>query len=63
MTEPYKVGDTVMLRSGGPVMTIIALDRLYDEDPELSAICSWFASDNVRKTEPFPLSCLVPKKA
>jgi uncharacterized protein YodC (DUF2158 family) len=37
----FKVGDTVKLRSGGPLMTIYAIDS-----DEIS--CQWFNNDEIK---------------
>lgn len=43
MTETFNLGDTVRLRSGGPVMTI-------NEKAQGGGglVCVWFAGDDVR---------------
>lgn len=52
----FKVGDTVRLKSGGPVMTIEEIGT-----PEYSqtqtAWCIWFEKTDVKKGE-FPLAAL-----
>ena len=53
----FKVGDTVRLKSGGPIMTITAVDRPYDTD--LQAFCTWFKSDNGTTSQYFPLPAIV----
>ena len=37
----FKRGDTVQLKSGGPIMTIMSIDPGLDGTPMLS--CVWFA--------------------
>jgi uncharacterized protein YodC (DUF2158 family) len=48
-----KVGDTVRLRSGGPIMTVEALD--VDEQ----VICTWFEGTK-KKHDRFALATLEP---
>lgn len=57
--EQFEVGDTVQLKSGGPLMTITARNSKGE------FVCHWFVPvaaqfDNVHK-EPFPAAAL--KKA
>ena len=47
----FKVGDTVRLKSGGPIMTVI---RAGDVEGEARVWCAWFADDNERKQTGFP---------
>ncbi len=48
--EPFKVGDTVELKSGGPVMTVTAFVK-----GTASIRCAWFTSDNAQaKVQGFP---------
>jgi len=55
MAEPrFKVGDTVRLKSGGPVMTVVEVD---DEEDEIH--CQWFA-DSENKRDCFPTDSLKP---
>lgn len=56
MTEKFEVGDTVQLKSGGPVMTIADID----EDLVLSVLCMWFEGKKEKKSN-FNLATL--KKA
>ena len=49
MNEKFKVGDTVRLKSGGPLMTITQLT--YAEPPNF--ICRWFEGDKM-KQDVFP---------
>ncbi|NBH74742.1 YodC family protein [Rodentibacter pneumotropicus] len=50
--EEIKVGDTVQLKSGGPVMTVIS-ERTDDE-----VLCKWFDSNNRPYDETFPKAAL-----
>ena len=48
----FKVGDTVMLKSGGPVMTVF---KVPDATRELSDYgCTWFSSTKRKKEDHFP---------
>jgi len=49
--EQFKPGDTVMLRSGGPRMTVAMVDGR-------SAFCEWFSDDQQPKGRSFALSSL-----
>ena len=40
--ERFKVGDTVQLKSGGPIMTV---DEEHDDD---SVTCQWFLKQEVK---------------
>lgn len=44
----FKVGDLVMLKSGGPVMTISDIGT-YGYDVHVSANCSWFSADEPKE--------------
>ncbi|EPM4291468.1 YodC family protein [Vibrio fluvialis] len=48
----FNVGDTVMLKSGGPVMTVTGKD--FGDN----LICTWFDSKQELKTGSFPPSAL-----
>ena len=50
-----KVGDTVSLKSGGPVMTILEIFK--SEDGAMQAICKWFVKGNLEEAV-FPLAAL-----
>jgi len=56
MADQLKPGDTVMLRSGGPVMTIETIDT-YNGVPK--ARCVWFDDKKTRFSELFALAVLV----
>ncbi|MDR3528590.1 MAG: DUF2158 domain-containing protein [Rhizomicrobium sp.] len=51
------VGMVVTLKSGGPTMTVEAIDQT--SGPELVARCLWF-TDNQRNEGDFPLTALTP---
>ncbi len=52
-----KVGDTVRLKSGGPIMTIDALDA------HEQVICTWFEGKGAKKKQDrFPIATLEPAK-
>jgi uncharacterized protein YodC (DUF2158 family) len=55
MNEEWKVGDTVQLKSGGPVMTITSIGEsgMMGSGP-IHAYCTWFDGKNVKNGE-FPL--------
>jgi uncharacterized protein YodC (DUF2158 family) len=50
------VGDTVRLKSGGPVMTVCCLT------PEGATGCAWFDDGGCLDTKAFPAACLTPAK-
>jgi uncharacterized protein YodC (DUF2158 family) len=54
--EQFKVGDTVRLKSGGPVMTITDIDE-YSGFSGKSANCKWFVNSGV-KEDVFPLDTI-----
>jgi uncharacterized protein YodC (DUF2158 family) len=53
-TSEFQVGDTVRLKSGGPLMTVEAIQ--YDEDDAI--LCVWFA-ENEKKSDEFIPETLV----
>ncbi len=55
--EPWTpaVGDTVRLKSGGPVMTVTHVDPL-------SLMCAWMNANNELQVEPITTLCLTPAK-
>lgn len=55
--EPWTpaVGDTVRLKSGGPVMTVTHVDPL-------SLMCAWMNANNELQVEPITTLCLEPAK-
>jgi uncharacterized protein YodC (DUF2158 family) len=53
--DNFQVGNTVELKSGGPVMTIVDIERI-----EMSALCTWFNQRGVEDHQKFPLAALKP---
>lgn len=56
MVESFSKGDVVMLKSGGPKMTINWLDG---EGMGKVAHCQWFDNSDVIKSEVFGVSSLI----
>lgn len=54
----FKVGDTVKLNSGGPIMTITSIGKRYEKSTTVSAWCTWFKTDNETMVEVFPLESI-----
>ncbi|MCW9718313.1 YodC family protein [Avibacterium sp. 21-599] len=52
MENKIKLGDTVQLKSGGPLMTVIS-----EKDNE-EVVCMWFDSNNRQFKESFPKTAL-----
>ena len=53
-------GSVVQLKSGGPLMTVEQVDKVYDNGP-LSAWCDWFVQDKApwkKENGVFPLTSL-----
>lgn len=51
-----KPGDIVVLKSGGPKMTVERLNGL-------DAACVWFGDEGIVHTSEFPVACLKTAKA
>ena len=57
--ETVKVGDVVMIKSGGPEMTVV---RVFENpDKKDMAECQWFQNNQLKKGE-FSLDVLKPYK-
>jgi uncharacterized protein YodC (DUF2158 family) len=56
MTEGLSEGDMVVLKSGGPIMTISAL--IQTADRLTLAYCQWFSDENKLESHRFRLSVL-----
>src|SRR5688572_28229699 len=54
MSSKFNVGDTVQLRSGGPIMTVTGMG---DHLGVLSAWCDWFIAKK-KESDVFPLDAL-----
>lgn len=57
-TSGFHVGDTVRLKSGGPVMTITNLVDMGDDFAGWQAVCSWFDKNNVGHSQPYSVNAL-----
>ena len=60
MSEQISVGDVVMLKSGGPKMTVSNIDK-YGYEDRLSAACDWFTQEKApwkKEADIFPLTSL-----
>jgi uncharacterized protein YodC (DUF2158 family) len=54
----FKVGDTVTLRSGSPMMTIDSLDVEHQGGTTQGAWCSWFDDKQKPQKRWYPLTSL-----
>ena len=54
MTHEIVPGDVVRLKSGGPKMTVFAVDTAEITE-ELSVWCEWFDGDRVAKSATFSM--------
>jgi uncharacterized protein YodC (DUF2158 family) len=52
----FKVGDTVRLKSGSPVMTVIKVQP--DDTSESNIACAWFSGDEEAHNGEFPGAAL-----
>jgi uncharacterized protein YodC (DUF2158 family) len=55
MPDTFQIGETVQLKSGGPIMTITAISA--DRPRGAIADCIWFVGDE-QKTGTFPFASL-----
>ncbi|HEX4302094.1 MAG TPA: DUF2158 domain-containing protein [Rhizomicrobium sp.] len=53
----FNEGDTVRLKSGGPLMTVTSTDRL--DDGSTLVYCVWFDDKKAEKTSQFRAGTLV----
>jgi uncharacterized protein YodC (DUF2158 family) len=53
----FKIGDTVTIKAGGPVMNITALGKDAQGNPR--ATCQWFDKNNSLQTAAFPLEAIM----
>ena len=56
--QTIKVGDVVVLKSGGPKMTVDRIGRPVRSPNTESAWCNWFDSDNKQQNGVFALESL-----
>jgi uncharacterized protein YodC (DUF2158 family) len=52
----FKVGDTVRLKSGSPLMTVINVQP--DDTSEPNVACAWFSDDEEPHEGQFPVAAL-----
>jgi uncharacterized protein YodC (DUF2158 family) len=55
--DNFKAGDTVELKSGGPIMTISKIETRSDGN---RALCQWFDERGEAKQAYYPLTSLKP---
>ncbi len=58
MAEPFKIGDTVRLKSGGPTMTVTAVGM--DDKGTAWITCVWFDDKENKDASSFPANALEP---
>jgi uncharacterized protein YodC (DUF2158 family) len=50
MMTPLKLGDLVVLKSGGPVMTVDAINTdIFDDSKYTGVVCVWFVGDTLQR--------------
>ena len=59
MNNGFEVGDLVMLKSGGPRMTIQDIGEFGYDGDGFSAQCVWFENSILRKKDVFKFPTLV----
>lgn len=62
--QKFSTGQTVKLRSGGPVMTVVGTTTAFSLNPNLY-VCQWFAGKTYKQAE-FPeqnLKLAAPEEA
>ena len=50
--KPFKIGDILILKSGGPAMTLTEIENIF-------ATCEWFDGDQRHFSSVFPIACLM----
>lgn len=58
MADNLQVGDTVVLKSGGPTMTIDWIGKENEYNTTQGASCTWFDKDSKPQQRWFPLTSL-----
>ena len=56
---PFKVGDVVRLKSGGPPMTVTSIES-GENDGGYVVFCIWFNTKGNEKSGHYPAAALVP---
>jgi len=56
MANELKTGDVVVLKSGGPQMTVNFIEE--GSDPP-SAYCTWFDKNQTKQSSSFPVASLI----
>ncbi len=58
--QPYKLGDKVVLSSGGPFMRVIELTTMADSQLGQipAAVCTWTENDGNSSSGEYPAACL-----
>lgn len=57
MAGDIRVGDLVELRSGGPLMEVVAI-AVRADDQQPMAICVWSGNDGELRRDDFPIACV-----
>jgi len=57
MVTEIKIGDTVRLKSGGPIMTVTDIGDPYSDSKD-HAWCTWFPSEVQSRTEVFKIETI-----
>jgi len=58
MADNFQPGDTVILKSGGPKMTIDWVGAQFEHSTTQGAACTWFDDKNKPQHKWFPLTSL-----
>jgi uncharacterized protein YodC (DUF2158 family) len=62
MTMKFKSGDLVVLKSGGPVMTIDTVNTsIFDDDKITGILCVWFVGETLQRAR-FDHGALEPEQ-
>lgn len=56
----FKPGDLVVLKSGGPVMTVDTVNTdIFDDNKVTGVLCAWFVADKLERAR-FDYNAIVP---
>ncbi len=56
----FTPGDLVVLKSGGPIMTVDTVNTdIFDDDKVTSALCAWFVGNKLERAR-FDCNAIVP---